>query len=148
MTDMIERVARAIDGVQLWMHYNDEAETEQIAICRYGAEGEPGVVIVERHSGSEDDAIGFLRRAVSTARARAAIAAMREPTEYMEDAADEPFHSTWRSERERWEQAEQRRIDMGLPRNLPEGQNAFASGPFTTAIYRAMIDAALKDGDS
>lgn len=64
--------------------------------------------------------------------ARAAIEAMREPTEAMADAADDPFHAAMKSER--------------AASLRTHGREGFASAAFSLPIYRAMIDAALKDG--
>lgn len=51
----------------------------------------------------------------------------REPTEEMLEAADAPFHEEWRRQRER---------ALRL-----HGKEAYGSGPFSEAIYRAMINA-------
>jgi hypothetical protein len=51
-----------------------------------------------------------------------------EPTEEMEEAADEPFHSTWKAERERSVKY--------------HGKEGFASVSFSRAIWKAMLGAA------
>ena len=63
--------------------------------------------------------------------ARAAIEAMREPTEEMEDAADDPFHAAvkWSND---WE------------RRCGREPGGFASAAFSKSMYQAMIDKALK----
>jgi len=86
MSIMIERVAEAIAAVRLFSRYNqwtdDRVEGFPIEICRHGGEGEPEVVVIERFG-----RISSERRALDevTAReqAKAAIEAMREPTDLM-----------------------------------------------------------------
>lgn len=65
--------------------------------------------------------------------ARAAIEAMREPTEAMMEAADEPFHD---------ELTKQRAYAMEH-----YGKPAYATGGFTERMWRAMITAALAEGE-
>lgn len=67
---------------------------------------------------------------VYRAEAVAAIEAMRVPTEAMIDGADDAFHAALRKHREYNERA-------GI------SPGAFASSPFSEAIWPAMIDAAL-----
>lgn len=68
--------------------------------------------------------------------ARAAIEAMREPTEGMLDDADEPFHDEWKRQRES-------NVKAGRDKNA-----GFGSGPFSSRIWQAMITAALSEGDT
>jgi len=63
--------------------------------------------------------------------ARSAIEAMREPTDAMEDAADEPVHE------------ELKKQGQFSIKNY--GKLAFASYPFSNSVWKAMIDAALKE---
>jgi len=78
---MIERVATAIDEVQLFSRFNnwtsDRVEGCPIEICRYGADDEEDIVVVARFGGdiTESEA---LQDTISKARARAAIEAVRE----------------------------------------------------------------------
>lgn len=67
------------------------------------------------------------------AAARVAIEAMREPTEAMMEAADEPFHD---------ELTKQRAYAMEH-----YGKPAYATGGFTERMWRAMITAALAEGE-
>ena len=67
--------------------------------------------------------------------ARAAIEAMREPTEGMLDDADEPFHDEWKRQRES-------NVKAGRDKNA-----GFGSGPFSSRIWQAMITAALSEGE-
>lgn len=62
--------------------------------------------------------------------ASSAIKAMREPTDAMLDAPDEAFHAEWKRQRE------------SLAKRLPG--EAYASGPFSSRIWTAMIDSALE----
>ncbi len=62
--------------------------------------------------------------------ARTAIAAMREPTEEMEEAADQPFHDEWKKQKA-----------YSLKHYSKE---AYASVGFSVPMWRAMIDEALK----
>lgn len=86
MTSMVEKVATAINDVQLFIRFNDWAsdrvEGSPIEICRYGNDGEPEIVVVKRFSGAkkEDDA---LYEVISEQRSIAAIKAMVEPTDLM-----------------------------------------------------------------
>lgn len=65
--------------------------------------------------------------------ARAAIEAMREPTEAMMEAADEPFHD---------ELTKQRAYAFAH-----YGRPAYATGGFTERMWRAMITAALAEDE-
>lgn len=84
--NMVERVAEAILRVDLFSRYNDWTSDHvpglPIEIFRYGGGDEPEIVVVERFPAEvgEDTA---LIKAEANARARAAILAMREPTEAM-----------------------------------------------------------------
>ena len=79
-------------GVQLFSRYNDWTSDRvpglPIEICRYGKEGEDE--IVARYAGHLDE-IDVLRREVGKARARAALQALREPSEAMLNAACDAF---------------------------------------------------------
>lgn len=124
MTDMIERVATAIAGVQLFSRFNDwtsdRVEGASIEICRYGKDDEPEIVVIKRFSGTkkEDDA---LYEVVAEQRARAAIEAMRDPTEAMKLAGAfcEPFE-------------------------MPPGEKYTPGQIIAHTCYEAMIDAALE----
>lgn len=72
-----------------------------------------------------------VKKGYYTDAARAAIEAMREPTEAMEEAADDPVHS---------ELAKQGQFSI---ENY--GKLAFASYPFSVAVWQAMIDKALSE---
>lgn len=63
--------------------------------------------------------------------ARAAIEAMREPTEAMESAADDPVHDELKNQGQ-----------FSLEKY---GTLAFASYPFSSRVWKAMIDAALEE---
>lgn len=86
MNDMVERVAKAIDEVQLWSRFNDWASDRvdgcPIEICRYGEDHEEEIIVVARFGGaiSESEA---LHKTVSEERSRAAIEAMRSITDEM-----------------------------------------------------------------
>lgn len=64
--------------------------------------------------------------------ARAAIVAMRVPTDEMLDAADDPFHAEIKKQTER---------SLRL-----YGKRAYASCSFSEPLWKAMIDAALTPG--
>ena len=66
-----------------------------------------------------------------TSTARAAIEAMRNTTDSMEEAADEPVHAELKKQ--------------GQFSIEKYGKLAFASYPFSVAVWKAMIDAALKE---
>ena len=89
MSAMIERVARAIEGVQLFSRRNDLLTPPKIEVCRYGGDGEPEIVVLQTFDwgNNESEALSGVVRAQ---RARAAIEAMREPTEAQILAAHEP----------------------------------------------------------
>lgn len=79
LNEVIERVAAAIDGVQLFSRYNDwtsdRVEGCPIEICRHGKSEEDDVVVVARYGGNitEEEA---RCKTVSEFRARAAIEAV------------------------------------------------------------------------
>lgn len=77
--DIVETVARAIDGVQLWWRYNDWTSDRvngmPIEVCRYGSENEDEIIVVARFAGTEQDGKDRLSECVSAARGRAAIRA-------------------------------------------------------------------------
>jgi hypothetical protein len=64
---------------------------------------------------------------------RAGVGALREPTEAMEEAGDEPFWKALREQRER---------NLRAAR-APDA--AYASHPFIVGIWSAMIDALVKE---
>lgn len=118
MSEMIVRVAKAIEATQLFSRYNDGPTAVAglpIEICRYGRSGEPEIVVLERHGRgvSEREA---LHAAISEARARAAIETMRGPTNGMAQVGTD---ARWRS-------------PVRDPDNVRE-------------IWNAMIDAALSE---
>lgn len=83
---LIQKVARAIDQVQLFSRLNDAKAAWPIEICRYGVGDEPDIVVIKRYpiGTVEDEA---LRREVSEARAQAAIQAIEAAlTKEQEDA--------------------------------------------------------------
>lgn len=98
---MVEKVQKAIDAVQCFSRFNDwtdnRVEGVPIEICRYGKEGEEGqdgevgtsAIIVIRRFSADADETNALYMVVSEMRARAAIEAMRDPTEAMQSAAIE-----------------------------------------------------------
>lgn len=65
------------------------------------------------------------------AAARRFLELIREPTDEMEEAADEPFHAAWKYHRER---------SMKL-----YGKEAYGSAAFSDPIWKAMIDALIKE---
>lgn len=87
---IVEIVATAIEGIQLWSRFNDWTKDAvvglPIEICRYGRKGEHEIVVVQRFPASIGEEIA-LHQIVREYRARAAIAAMIEPTEAMTKAA-------------------------------------------------------------
>lgn len=89
MSAMIERVAKAVDSVQLFSRFNDWTSDRvagcPVEICRYGQGDEDEIVVVARFGGAITEAEA-LAGCLAEARARAAIEAMREPTEAMLDA--------------------------------------------------------------
>lgn len=98
MSEMVERVSQAIESIELFSRYNDftsdAVEGLPIEVCRYcnwgeGQDGENIEVVARFPSGW--DVAKELPKMVIERQARAAIEAMREPTEAMEDAA---FSST------------------------------------------------------
>lgn len=74
------------------------------------------------------DMAGEETREISRGLAGVVLDELREPTEAMRDAADEPFHAAWKESRER---------ALRL-----YGKEAFASAAFSVPIWRAMIDEA------
>lgn len=68
-------------------------------------------------------------RELVVVQARAAIGAMREPTEEMVDGADDAFHEAMRKH---------------LSYCKKYGVSGFSSSPFSEAIWRAMINSALQ----
>lgn len=77
--EQIEKVAAAIDAVQLFSRFNDwtsdRVQGLPIEICRYGQEGEDEIVVMNRFAADvgEQEA---LTACVSAERARAAIEAL------------------------------------------------------------------------
>lgn len=78
--NMIERVAAAIEDVQLFINI---VGSEELQICRHNKDG--GYHVVSSHP-YDADGVVELRQAVRDERAKAAIEAMRDPTEDMLDA--------------------------------------------------------------
>lgn len=101
---MIELVAQAIDGVQLFSRFNDwtneRVEGFPIEICRHGGQGEPEIVILKRFP-LEKGEEAALYEMVSEYRARAAIEAMWEPTRTMWNHA-KPYMDSWSSNAAWW----------------------------------------------
>lgn len=58
---MVERVANAIDAVQIWSRFNDwttdRVEGLPVEICRYGVDGEPEIVILKRLPAASEDTV-------------------------------------------------------------------------------------------
>lgn len=80
-TALIQKVAGAIDRVQLFSRFNnwtsDAKAAWPIEICRYGVGDEPDIVVIKRYPiGTDEDEA--LRLEVSEARAQAAIQAISE----------------------------------------------------------------------
>lgn len=98
MESMVERVGNALAAVQLFSRWNDWTsdcvEGMPIEICRYGKDGEEEIVVVRRfdRSWKEEDALTVT---IKEALARAALEALREPTEKMLDAGKTPGWSRW-----------------------------------------------------
>lgn len=92
MSEMVERVAKAIDAVQLFSRFNDwtsdKVEGLPIEICRYGNDDENEIVIIKRFP-SQKGETAALYEVVSEMRARAAIEAMKNPTDAMMQALHE-----------------------------------------------------------
>lgn len=142
---MVERVARAIDGVQLFSRYNDFTSDAvaglPIEVCRYcnWGEGQDGedIEVIARFPGDWD--VGKeLPKMISERRARAAIEAMRKPTEGMTVAAlmasDEHLAPTV----EKF--AAVHGFNTGAAIRVSTGE-----GRLWNVAYSAMIDAALKE---
>jgi hypothetical protein len=129
---MVEKVARAIDGVQLFIRYNDWAsdrvEGSPVEICRYGRDDEPEIVVVRRFGvgKKEEDA---LYEVVSEERARAAIAAMREPSKEMVLAGYDKINEN---------------IDFW---NYDSDTGYAVEDIATTETWHSMIDAALNESE-
>lgn len=125
---MVTRVAKAIDGIQLWARFNDftsdRAPGLPLEVCRYGRDGEDEIVVLARFPGgvNPSEALGSM---VSGLRARAAIEAMREPTERMLRAAD-----SW----------------TDLVGAYPEANTPEERRFEFKCAWQAMIDAALEEG--
>lgn len=83
-SDLVERVAKAIDAVQLFSRFNDwtsdRVEGFSVEICRYGNDGEDSIVVLKRYPSSYAESEA-LYETVSEERARAAIAAIRATPE-------------------------------------------------------------------
>jgi len=80
--EMIERVARAIEGVRLFARWNDWTDDHvsglPIEICRWTGDHDESCEVIARYPGErERDGIEHLERHVAEARAIAAIAAMQ-----------------------------------------------------------------------
>lgn len=75
----IERVAAAIDAVQLFSRFNDWTSDRvpglPVEICRHGKDGEAEVIVVERFASYVSERAALFQ-CVSRARAIAAISAM------------------------------------------------------------------------
>ncbi|MGR9384932.1 hypothetical protein [Rhizobium leguminosarum] len=87
---MIEKVAKAIEGVNLFSRYNDwtsdRVEGLPIEICQRSTSGVvEDDVIVARFAGREQDCSRRLDEVRRVWRARAALEALRTPTEAMLD---------------------------------------------------------------
>ena len=78
MSEIIERVAQAISEVQLWTRFNDwtsdRVPGKPIEVCRYGKEGEPEIIVLDRFPADWDEKNEF-PKLISEHRARAAIEA-------------------------------------------------------------------------
>lgn len=113
--DMIERVARAITENQM------RTANELFKISD------------QRRVRTEEQISASIEAGwpMNTKDARAAIEAMREPTPDMEEAADEPVHAELKAQ--------------GQFSMLKYGKLAFASYPFSVAVWKSMVDAALKE---
>ena len=86
MSEMVERVRSALDKFDLDARFNDwtsdHAHGLPFEVTRVGSDEEDGPIVVARFA-SKQEAISYIDRE----RARAAIAAMREPAEAMIEAA-------------------------------------------------------------
>jgi hypothetical protein len=91
MSEMVERVAKAIDAVQVFSRFNDwtsdRVEGLPIEICRRGSDDAGDDIILKRFPASKGEDAA-LREVVSEMRARAAIEAMRQPTDTMRFAVE------------------------------------------------------------
>lgn len=79
MTDLVEKVAKAIDEVQLWLRHNDwtsdRVEGLPWEVCRHGSETELDIIVIERFAEGVNEQAA-LRAVISQERARAAIRAV------------------------------------------------------------------------
>ncbi|MCZ3377407.1 hypothetical protein [Rhizobium sp. AG207R] len=131
---MIERVGWAIANVALWSRFNDwtsdRVEGFPIEICRYGNDDEPEIVVVRRFPRDIGE-MEALTMTVMEERARAAIEAMREPSEAMVSSQGKSRPDLAPTER---------------ARALAERLNASIRLQ-AVRTYREMIDAALQEGN-
>jgi hypothetical protein len=144
---MVERVGKAIDAVQIFSRFNDwtsdKVDGLPIEICRHGEyNGDP--VIIKRFPASKGEDAA-LREVVSEMRARAAIEAMRDPTEEMNvggliglvteiDRMNSPREPVVGGQELTDEQAANRYMNLGA---------IMRSSNEVEACWKAMIDAAL-----
>lgn len=98
MSEMIERVARAIAHVSVFSRFNDWTSDHvpglPVEVCRYGADGEPEIVVITRFPATVGEAVA-LSGVVADLRARAAIAAMKSPTGAMVEAGAQGSKAKW-----------------------------------------------------
>jgi hypothetical protein len=84
---MVGRVGQAIAGVQLFYRYNDwtsdRVEGFPIEICKDGPGDVVEPIVVKRFAGTDKEGQDRLYEVVRAEQAKAAIEAMREPTEAM-----------------------------------------------------------------
>ncbi len=151
MTEMEEKVAAAIDGVALFSRFNDWTSDHvpglPIEICRHGEGDEEEIVVVQRFPAHVGEGAA-LTQLLRIHRARAAIEAMREPTEEMLGRpAIEAFITARAPEIKRYrdEAREKLKSDPSAAIFAEGVANGLGSGSVKdlTAVFTAMIDAAL-----
>lgn len=111
VSSMVERVAEAIEAVDLFSRFNDWTSDHvpglPIEICHHGEDDESEIIIVARYPAAHGEQRA-LDEELGMARAKAAILAMREPTEEMVQAV-----AVSPAPRHRW----QAMIDTALGQN-------------------------------
>lgn len=115
---MVERVARAVESVEIYSRFNDwtSDRVDGFPIEIYVHDGAADIIVTHRFPGRRDECSVRRAEVERIARARAAIEAMREPTEEMEI--------------------------NGTNARMNTGLSTYNETP---AMWRAMIDAALKE---
>lgn len=143
---MVERVAKAIDAVQIFSRFNDwttdRVDGFPIEICRHGNEDVGDAIIILKRFPASKGQDAALREVVSEMRARAAIEAMRGPSPRM-IAATLPLR-VMPLDRETILLTE-KALSLLEPEDFPEKAHAEGAHSAQQLItdWRGMIDAAL-----